>query len=65
VYQVCNFYLFDFFGNTFFVADRIIFANPCKQTSYVRYAEEVGVEILTFDNEQELMKIKKAYSNAK
>jgi ornithine decarboxylase len=65
VYQVCDFYLFDVFGNTFLVADRIIFANPCKQTSYVRYAEEVGVEILTFDNEQELMKIKKAYSNAK
>jgi ornithine decarboxylase len=45
--------------------DRIIYANPCKQLSYVRYAQEVGVEIMTFDNEQELMKIKKAYPNAK
>jgi ornithine decarboxylase len=46
-------------------ADRIIYANPCKQSSYVRYAQEVGVEILTFDNEQELMKLKKCYPNAK
>ncbi|CAF1435003.1 unnamed protein product [Rotaria sordida] len=46
-------------------ADRIIFANPCKQSSYIRYAQEVGVETMTFDNEQELMKIKKMYPNAK
>jgi diaminopimelate decarboxylase len=46
-------------------ADRIIYANPCKQTSYIRYAEEVGVQVMTFDNEQELLKIKKAYPNAK
>jgi len=46
-------------------ADRIIYANPCKQSSYVRYAQEVGVEIMTFDNEQELMKIKQIYPNAK
>jgi ornithine decarboxylase len=46
-------------------ADRIIYANPCKQSSYIRYAQEVGVEIMTFDNEQELMKIKQIYPNAK
>ncbi|CAF3899678.1 unnamed protein product [Rotaria sp. Silwood2] len=46
-------------------ADRIIYANPCKQSSYIRYAQEVGVETMTFDNEQELMKIKKIYPNAK
>lgn len=45
--------------------DRIIFANPCKQSSYIRYASEVGVEIMTFDNEQELLKIKQNHSNAK
>ncbi|CAF4445836.1 unnamed protein product, partial [Rotaria magnacalcarata] len=38
-------------------ADRIVYANPCKQSSYIRYAKEVGVETMTFDNEQELMKI--------
>jgi ornithine decarboxylase len=46
-------------------ADRIIYANPCKQSSYIRYAHEVGVEIMTFDNEQELMKIKQIYPNVK
>lgn len=46
-------------------ADRIIYANPCKQSSYIRYAQEVGVATMTFDNEQELMKIKQLYPNAK
>jgi ornithine decarboxylase len=46
-------------------ADRIIYANPCKQSSYIRYAEEVGVEVMTFDNEQELRKIKQIHPNAK
>lgn len=45
-------------------ADRIIYANPCKQSSYIRYAQEVGVEIMTFDNEHELLKIKQNYPNA-
>ena len=47
------------------VADRIIYANPCKQSSYVRYAQEVGVDTMTFDNEQELMKIQQTHPNAK
>ncbi len=47
------------------LADRIIYANPCKQSSYIRFAQEVGVEIMTFDNEQELLKIKQIYPNAK
>lgn len=46
-------------------ADRIIYANPCKQSSFIRYAQEVGVEIMTFDNEQELLKIQQLYPNAK
>ena len=54
-----------FYYFSFYIADRIIYANPCKQSSYIRYAEEVGVEIMTFDNEQELMKIKQIYPNAK
>ena len=47
------------------LADRIIYANPCKQSSFIRYAQEVGVEIMTFDNEQELIKIQQLYPNAK
>jgi len=46
-------------------ADRIIYANPCKQSSYIRYAQEVGVNTMTFDNEQELMKIHQNYPTAK
>lgn len=47
------------------LADRIIYANPCKQSSSIRYADEVGVETMTFDNEQELFKIKQYHTNAK
>lgn len=46
-------------------ADRIIYANPCKQSSYIRYAQEVGVDVMTFDNEQELLKIKQLHPHAK
>ncbi len=46
-------------------ADRIIFANPCKQASYIKYAYKVGVDYMTFDNEIELKKIKDTHPNAK
>ncbi len=45
--------------------DRIIYANPCKQASYIRYAYKAGVNTMTFDNEQELYKIKANHPNAK
>lgn len=45
--------------------DRIIFANPCKQASYIKYAYKMGVEYMTFDNEHELYKIKDNHPNAK
>ncbi|ORY87538.1 pyridoxal-dependent decarboxylase [Protomyces lactucae-debilis] len=37
--------------------DRIIYANPCKAASYIRYAGAVGVQATTFDNAEELHKI--------
>jgi len=46
-------------------AHRIIFANPCKQASYIKYANKVGVDYMTFDNEFELYKIKEHHPNAK
>lgn len=49
----------------YYSADRIIYANPCKQSSYIRYAQEVGVDVMTFDNEQELLKIKQLHPHAK
>lgn len=40
-------------------ADRIIYANPCKAASYIRYAAKVNVHATTFDNAEELHKIAK------
>ena len=38
--------------------DRIIYANPCKQISHLKFAADKGVETMTFDSEGELYKIK-------
>ncbi|RAL66961.1 hypothetical protein DID88_007743 [Monilinia fructigena] len=43
---------------------RIIYAQPCKTNSYVRYAEKQGVKQMTFDNGDELHKIKKLFPEA-
>lgn len=40
-------------------ADRIVYANPCKTSSYVRYAKSVGVNLTTVDNVAELHKLHK------
>lgn len=45
--------------------DRIIFANPCKPASYIRSAARAGVEMMTFDNADELYKIARHYPAAK
>lgn len=45
--------------------DRIIYANPCKQTSHIKFAAKNNVPLMTFDNETELHKIKVVYPNAK
>ena len=37
---------------------RIIFANPCKMSSQIRYARANDVDSMTFDCEEELYKIK-------
>lgn len=37
---------------------RIIFANPCKMSSQIRYARANDVDLMTFDCEEELYKIK-------
>jgi ornithine decarboxylase len=38
---------------------RIVYANPCKAVSHLRYAASVGVRMMTFDNHDELYKIKR------
>ncbi|KAK7283438.1 hypothetical protein RIF29_12954 [Crotalaria pallida] len=39
--------------------DRIIYANPCKSESHIKYAASVGVNVTTFDSRDEIQKIKK------
>lgn len=45
--------------------DRIIYANPCKQASHLRFAAKKGVRLMTFDNELELHKTKKHFPSAR
>ncbi|KAF2084225.1 ornithine decarboxylase [Saccharata proteae CBS 121410] len=43
---------------------RIIYAQPCKTKSYVRYAAQNGVKQMTFDNADELYKTKQLFPDA-
>ena len=42
-------------------AKDIVYANPCKQISHIKYALDHGVKQMTFDNIDELYKIKKCH----
>lgn len=44
--------------------ERIIYAQPCKTNSYVRFVKTVGVRQMTFDNADELYKIAKLFPEA-
>jgi len=44
---------------------RIIYANPCKMVSHIQYAKASEVEMMTFDNADELTKIAQVYPEAK
>jgi ornithine decarboxylase len=44
--------------------ERIIYAQPCKTNSYVRFVKSVGVKQMTFDNTDELYKIAKLFPDA-
>ncbi|CAN9502039.1 unnamed protein product [Ophioblennius macclurei] len=44
---------------------RIIYANPCKQVSQIKYASNHGVQTMTFDSEAELVKVANFHSDAK
>ncbi|XP_071117434.1 ornithine decarboxylase 1-like isoform X3 [Haliotis cracherodii] len=45
-------------------ADRIVYANPCKQISHLEYAVKNNIDLMTFDNEDELYKVKSTYPGA-
>lgn len=44
---------------------KIIYANPCKQKNHIKFAADNGIELMTFDNSDELYKIKAIHPNAK
>lgn len=44
--------------------DRIIYANPCKAPNHIKYAAEKGVLKTTFDNAEELYKVKNYHPKA-
>jgi ornithine decarboxylase len=45
--------------------DDIIFANPCKMSNMIKFARAHDVDLLTFDSEHELYKLKLYHSAAK
>lgn len=45
--------------------ENIIYANPCKTKSFIQHAAAVGVNLMTFDNEFELYKIRQLHPNAR
>jgi len=47
------------------VPSRIVFANPCKATSFIRHAAKTNVKMMTFDNSDELCKIARSFPAAK
>ncbi|KAH6901269.1 ornithine decarboxylase [Coprinopsis sp. MPI-PUGE-AT-0042] len=44
---------------------RVIFANPCKAVSFIRNAGKLGVDMMTFDNADELYKVSRSNPRAK
>lgn len=45
--------------------DKIVFAQTVKPVSHINFAKENSVPLMTFDNEDELYKVKKSFPEAK
>lgn len=45
--------------------DKMIYANPCKRGEHISYARSQNVSMMTFDNENELLKIAHLHPTAK
>jgi ornithine decarboxylase len=41
----------------------IVYANPCKPEPHLEYAAEVGVNLATYDSEEEVAKVKRCHPN--
>uniref|UniRef100_A0A915D3L9 ornithine decarboxylase n=1 Tax=Ditylenchus dipsaci TaxID=166011 RepID=A0A915D3L9_9BILA len=49
-------------GKKLTTAENIIYANPVKQRSFIGYADKLGVRKMTFDNVEELDKIREMHN---
>ncbi|XP_072880735.1 ornithine decarboxylase-like [Hemitrygon akajei] len=45
--------------------ERIIYAHPCKESSYIKFAATNGIQMMTFDNKDELFKVARVHPTAK
>lgn len=45
-------------------ADKVVFSNPCKLESHIRFAKSLGVKTTIVDNKDEIVKIKTNYPDA-
>ena len=45
--------------------DKIVFANPNITAKSLKYAKQVDVDLLTFDSEEQLNKIRSIYPNCR
>ncbi|XP_059801747.1 ornithine decarboxylase 1-like [Hypanus sabinus] len=45
--------------------ERIIYAHPCKESSYIKFAATNGIQMMTFDNKDELFKVSRIHPTAK
>ncbi|KAM9346590.1 ornithine decarboxylase-like [Symphorus nematophorus] len=45
--------------------DRIIYAHTTKPQSHIKYAHTHGIDVMTFDNEEELLKISRCHAKTK
>lgn len=45
--------------------DQIIYAHTCKLITHLKFAREKGVDLMTFDNESELHKVKEHFPSAR
>ncbi|NXX55278.1 AZIN2 inhibitor, partial [Scopus umbretta] len=46
-------------------ADKIFYSSPCKQVAHIKYAASHGVQLMTFDNEVELIKVARSHPHAR
>ena len=44
--------------------DRVIYSNPCKLPSHIRFASDCGVRLTIIDNKDEILKIKRNHPSA-